>query len=183
MIESTFNKLSDRTINITIAAVSVIVPSLVIFLLKLTPPDLKLSIDLNFFPKFNAFLNSLTTLSLLTGFYFIKQKEIMKHRYSMFTALILSCVFLLSYIFYHTLKGEDTRFGGVGYIRYVYFFILITHIVLAAIILPLVLKTFSKALQGRIEEHRRWAKWTFPLWLYVAITGLLVYVFLAPYYT
>jgi putative membrane protein len=101
----------------------------------------------------------------------------------MMSALILSTLFLLSYIFYHTLKGEDTRFGGEGFIRYVYYFVLATHIILAMIILPLVLKTFSKALLGRISEHRQWAKWTFPLWLYVSITGVLVYVFLAPYYT
>lgn len=174
--------ISERTINILIAIVSVIVPAVVVFLLKLTPPDVKLSIDLNIFPKLNAGINSLTTLSLLLGFYFVRRKQVIQHRAAMFSALILSSLFLLSYIFYHTLKGEDTRFGGEGFIRYIYYFILITHIVLASVILPLVLKTFSKALLGKIDEHRRWAKWTFPLWLYVAITGVLVYVFLAPYY-
>jgi putative membrane protein len=176
-------KTSERTINIIIAVISIVVPATVIFLLKLTPPDVKLSIDLNFFPKLNAIINTLTTLCLLAGFYFIRQKEILKHRFAMMSALVLSSLFLLSYIFYHTLKGEDTRFGGEGVIRYVYYFILATHIILAMIILPLVLKTFSKALLGRISEHRQWAKWTFPLWLYVSVTGVLVYVFLAPYYT
>lgn len=175
--------IPERTINILIAIVSVIVPAVVVFLLKLTPPDVTLGIDLNIFPKLNAGINTLTTLSLLLGFYFVRRKQVIQHRAAMFSALILSSLFLLSYIFYHTLKGEDTRFGGEGFIRYVYYFILITHIVLAAIILPLVLKTFSKALLGKIDEHRRWAKWTFPLWLYVAITGVLVYVFLAPYYS
>jgi putative membrane protein len=175
--------ISERTINIIIAVISIVVPAIVIFLLKLTPPDVKLSIDLNFFPKLNAIINTLTTLCLLAGFYFIRQKDILKHRFAMMSALVLSSLFLLSYIFYHTLKGEDTRFGGVGFIRYVYYFVLVTHIILAMIILPLVLKTFSKALLGRISEHRQWAKWTFPLWLYVSVTGVLVYVFLAPYYT
>ena len=180
---SPIGKLSERTINIIIAVISIAVPAVVVFLLKLTPPDVKLGINLNFFPKFNAFINSLTTLSLLIGFYFIKQKDIVKHRYSMITALGLSSIFLLSYIFYHTLKGEDTHFGGAGFIRPVYFFVLTSHIFLAAIILPLVLKTFSKALLGKFNEHKKWAKWTYPLWLYVAITGVLVYVLLAPYYT
>lgn len=175
--------IPERTINILIAVISVIVPSVVVFLLKLTPPDVKLHIDLNFFPKLNAVINTFTTISLLAGYYFVRRKQVIQHRAAMFTALILSSLFLLSYIFYHTLKGEDTRFGGEGFIRYVYYFILITHIILAAIILPLVLKTFSKALLGKIDEHRRWAKWTFPLWLYVSVTGVLVYVFLAPYYT
>lgn len=175
--------IPERTINVVIAVVSLVVPAVVVFLLKLTPPDVTLSIDLNIFPKLNAVINSLTTIALLAGFYFVKRKQVIAHRAAMLSALALSSLFLLSYIFYHTLKGEDTRFGGEGFIRYVYYFILITHIVLAAIILPLVLKTFSKALLGKIDEHRRWAKWTFPLWLYVAVTGVLVYVFLAPYYS
>ncbi|MDB5227695.1 MAG: hypothetical protein JWN78_1888 [Bacteroidota bacterium] len=174
---------SERSVNIVIAAISIIVPTLVVVLLKITPPEIKIGFNLNFFPKFHAILNSLTTLALLVGYFHIKRrKDIVRHRYSMFTALILSSIFLLSYVIYHTLKAEDTRFGGVGFIRYLYFFVLISHIFLATIILPLVLKTFSKALMGKIEQHKKWAKWTYPLWLYVAVTGVLVYVFLAPYY-
>ncbi|MFN8238234.1 MAG: DUF420 domain-containing protein [Chitinophagales bacterium] len=175
-------RISEKKINIFIAVISVAVPLVVVALLKITPPEITLNFNLNFFPKFHAILNSLTTVSLLVGFYFIKQKEIIKHRYSMFSALLLSSIFLLSYVTYHTLKAEDTKFGGTGLMRSLYFFILITHILLATIILPLVFKTFSKALLGKIEEHKKWAKWTYPLWLYVAITGVLVYVFLAPYY-
>jgi putative membrane protein len=178
-----FQHISEKTINWVIAAISVTVPSLVVVLLKVSPPEIRLGFDLNFFPKFHAVLNSLTTLFLLSGFIFIKlRKDIYSHRFCMFSALILSSVFLLSYVTYHTLKAEDTRFGGIGFIRYVYFFILISHILLATIILPLVLKTFSKALLGKIDEHRKWARWTFPMWLYVSVTGVLVYVFLAPYY-
>ena len=175
--------ISEKKINLFITAISIIVPVLVVVLLKITPPEIKLGFDLNFFPKFHAILNSLTTICLLIGLFFIKKKkDIIKHRYSMFTSLILSSVFLLSYVTYHTLKAEDTHFGGTGFIRYLYFFVLISHILLATIILPLVLKTFSKALLNKIDEHKRWAKWTYPLWLYVSITGVLVYVFLAPYY-
>ena len=97
-------------------------------------------------------------------------------------ALLLSVIFLFSYVIYHTLKAEDSRFGGTGFVRYIYFFILLTHILLSAIVLPFVLKTFSFAFQSNFVQHKRWAKFTYPLWLYVAVTGVLVYVFMAPYY-
>lgn len=175
-------KISNKSINIIIIVISIAVPTLVMALLKITPPDVKLSFDLHFFPKFNAMLNSGTTICLLLGFIFIKSKQIKLHRASMMTAMLLSAIFLISYVFYHTLKAEDTKFGGEGIIRYIYYFILVTHIILAAIIMPLVLKTFAFALTNQIASHKKWAKITFPLWFYVAITGVLVYVFLAPYY-
>lgn len=177
-----FKGVSDRKINIFILVISITVPSLVVALLKITPPAFASTVNLSFFPLFHAILNSLTTIALLIGFYFIKQKKIVQHRYAMFSALILSSIFLLSYVFYHTLKAEDTKFLGVGLIRYFYFFILITHILLATFILPFVFKTFAKALQGQFEEHKKWAKFTYPFWLYVAVTGVLVYILLAPYY-
>lgn len=114
----------------------------------------------------------------------------------MLSAFSLSTIFLISYITYHTLSNESTRYGdwnhdGVldnieivkaGVMRYVYYFILLTHIILAALILPLILFTFSKALTGKIEQHKKLAKWTFPLWLYVSVTGVLVYFLIAPFY-
>ena len=173
---------STKTINIVIAIVSVAVPSLVIAMLKIAPPTFTHSIDLSFFPKFHAFVNTGTTLCLLAGLFFIKNKNSNTHRIAMLSALLLSVVFLLSYVVYHTLKAEDSKFGGDGFIRYVYFFILISHIILSAIVLPFVLKTFSFAFQNNFVQHKKWAKFTYPLWLYVAITGVLVYVFMAPYY-
>ena len=178
MVKNTCNK----TTNIIIAIISICVPVIISVIGKITPPVVVHSIDLNFFPKLNASLNTGTTLCLLLGFYFIKIKNIKMHRRSMLTALLLSVMFLMSYIFYHTLKAEDSKFGGIGLIRYIYFFILITHIVLSAIVLPFVLKTFSFAFQGNYKQHKKWAKFTFPLWLYVAITGVLVYLFMKPYY-
>lgn len=174
--------LSDRSINIIIAVISIAVPALVIAMLKISPPDITHSIDLDFFPKFNAMVNTGTTLCLVAGLFFIKQKNSRVHRMAMLTALLLSAIFLLSYVVYHTLKEEDSRFGGEGAIRTVYFFILITHILLSAIVLPFVLKTFSFAFKADFVSHRKWAKFTYPLWLYVAITGVLVYVLMAPYY-
>ncbi|MFN8260210.1 MAG: DUF420 domain-containing protein [Chitinophagales bacterium] len=174
--------ISSKTINIVIAVISVAVPALVIAMLKITPPEITHTLNLNVFPKLHAFINSGTTICLLTGLFFIKNKNSRSHRLAMLTALMLSVVFLLSYVVYHTLKAEDSKFGGEGLIRYVYFFILISHIILSAVVLPFVLKTFSFAFQNNFVQHKKWAKFTYPLWLYVAITGVLVYVFMAPYY-
>ena len=174
-------KFSNRFINIAIVIISILIPVLIVALLKIAPPA-NVSFELHFFPKFNAFVNSGTTLCLLVGFYFIKQKNTAAHRAAMMSALFLSILFLLSYIIYHTLKAEDSKFGGIGWVRYLYFFILITHILLSAVVLPLVLKTFSFAFQGNFIAHKKWAKYTFPLWLYVAVSGVLVYIFMAPYY-
>lgn len=171
-----------KTINIVIAVISIAVPALVIAMLKFAPPEITSTVNLSFFPKFNAFVNSGTTICLLIGLFFIKNKKSNAHRFAMLSALILSCVFLTSYVIYHTLNAEDSKFLGVGKIRYVYFFILISHIVLSTIVLPFVLKTFSFAFQNNFVSHKKWAKFTFPLWLYVAISGVLVYVFMAPYY-
>lgn len=173
---------STKTINIVIAIISIAVPALVIAMLKIAPPDISANTDLSIFPKFNAFVNSGTTLCLLIGLFFIKNKNSKAHRFAMLSALALSCIFLTSYVIYHTLNAEDSKFLGVGSIRYVYFFILLSHILLSTIVLPFVLKTFSFALQNKFVEHKKWARFTYPLWLYVAISGVLVYVFMAPYY-
>ena len=173
---------STKTINIVIAIISIAVPSLVIALLKIAPPTISANTDLSFFPKFNAIVNTGTTLCLLIGLFFIKNKNSKAHRFAMLAALFLSCIFLVSYVIYHTLNAEDSKFLGVGSIRYLYFFILISHILLSSIVLPFVLKTFSFALQNNFVQHKKWARFTYPLWLYVAITGVLVYVFMAPYY-
>lgn len=174
--------ISTRTINIIIAIISIAVPTLIILLLKIAPPNFAANTDLSFFPKFNAGVNTGTTICLLIGLFFIKNKNSRAHRIAMLSALALSCIFLTSYVIYHTLNAEDSKFLGVGNIRYVYFFILISHILLSSIVLPFVLKTFSFALQNNFVQHKKWAKFTYPLWLYVAITGVLVYVFMAPYY-
>jgi putative membrane protein len=173
---------STKTINIIIAIISIVVPALVIAMLKIAPPTISQDTDLSIFPKFNAIVNTGTTLCLLVGLFFIKNKNSNAHRLAMLSALLLSVLFLLSYVVYHTLNAEDKKFLGEGFIRYVYFFILISHILLSTIVLPFVLKTFSFAFQNKFVEHKKWAKFTFPLWLYVAITGVLVYVFMAPYY-
>jgi len=174
--------VSTKTYNIIIAIISIAVPALVIAMLKIAPPDITHNVNLSIFPKFNACVNTGTTLCLILGLFFIKNKNSKAHRATMIGALVLSCIFLTSYVIYHTLNAEDSKFLGQGFVRYIYFPILISHIVLSSIVLPFVLKTFSFAFQNKFIEHKKWAKFTYPLWLYVAITGVLVYVFMAPYY-
>ena len=137
--------------------------------------------DFSFLPPFHATLNALTAVVLMAAFYFIKQKNVIMHRRMIYAAMTLSALFLLSYVTYH-FTTEETSFAGTGTIRYVYYFILITHISLAGLILPFILFTFIKAYTNQIEQHRKMARWVFPLWLYVAITGPVCYLMLMPYY-
>jgi uncharacterized membrane protein YozB (DUF420 family) len=130
------------------------------------------------FPALNASLNATSALLMTAGFISIKTKRIAAHRACMLASVIVSVVFLVCYVIYHVRKGEPTRFGGTGAIRSVYFAMLISHILLAIAIVPLVMRTVFLALKGRIEQHRAWARWTFPLWYYVSVTGVLVYFFL-----
>jgi putative membrane protein len=173
--------MRDRSLNWAIGVVSIAIPLVVLSLFYLKPPDLQAGFDLRILPAFNAALNFSTALLLITGFYFIRNKKIQSHRLCMITAFCLSAVFLISYVIYHALT-EPVSYGGEGMIRNVYFFILITHIILAAVIVPLVLITLVRGLQQRFDRHRRIARWTFPLWLYVAVTGVIVYLMLSPYY-
>jgi putative membrane protein len=146
-------------------------------------PDIKVlkQYDLRIFPLLNAIFNSITFIALLFGLYFIKRRNIIWHKRSVFTALYSTALFLVSYLVYH-FGTEPTRYGGVGLIRYVYFFILITHITLAAIIVPIALVTIGYGLNMNVIQHRKIAKWTMPIWLYVSFTGVIVYLMISPYY-
>ncbi|HMO38031.1 MAG TPA: DUF420 domain-containing protein [Saprospiraceae bacterium] len=137
--------------------------------------------DFSFLPPFHATLNALTALVLIAALYFIKQKNVQMHRRMIYIAMTLSVLFLLSYVAYH-FTSEEVKFGGEGAIRYVYFFLLITHITLAALTLPFILFTFIRAYTNQFDRHRKMARWVFPLWLYVAITGPICYLMLMPYY-
>ena len=132
-------------------------------------------------PAVNAALNALATLLLTVGYVAVRRKRIWLHKRCMLAAFAVSCVFLTSYLLYHYLHGS-TKFTHPGPIRYVYFFILITHVTLAVVNLPLVLVTLSRALRGRIEEHKRIARWTWPIWMYVSVTGVVVYLMLYQLY-
>jgi uncharacterized membrane protein YozB (DUF420 family) len=128
-------------------------------------------------PALNATLNGLSTVLLAAGFLFIRRKQVSHHKLCMLVALGISALFLISYVIYHALHGS-TKFIDPGPLRWVYYTILLTHVVLAAAILPMVLITIHRALRGRYDAHRRIARWTWPLWMYVSVTGVLVYLML-----
>jgi uncharacterized membrane protein YozB (DUF420 family) len=125
-------------------------------------------------PSINASLNATCALLLITGWILIRRGDQRRHRILMITAFATSCLFLLCYLTYHAQVGS-VRYQGQGLIRTVYFTILLTHTVLAAVIVPLILRTLFLAVKGRNESHRRWARWTMPLWLYVSVTGVVIY--------
>ena len=130
--------------------------------------------DVRDLPALNATLNAVSTVLLSSGYIFIRRREIERHRFCMIAAFSVSCLFLSSYLVYHYHVGS-VPFTKQGWIRPVYFTILITHIVLAAAIVPLALITLSRALKGRFDKHRAIARWTLPLWLYVSVTGVVIY--------
>jgi uncharacterized membrane protein YozB (DUF420 family) len=134
-------------------------------------------------PALNAILNSVSAILLITAYFFIRQKNIKAHRTSMISAFVTSTLFLTSYLIYHFSKElGPTRFQGEGIVRPVYFFILITHTALAIVIVPMVFATFSRALKKRFDLHRKIARWTLPIWLYVSVTGVIVYLMLYQLY-
>ncbi len=160
--------------------VSLAVPLLVI-ILHYMPKTWAEGIDLTPLSLGHAVINGTTFVLLIFGLIAIKRKKVEVHRRIMWTCLVLSVLFLLSYVVYHS-GTESVKFCKEGTIRYVYYFILITHILLSGAIVPMVLITLFRALTERYDKHRKLAKITFPLWLYVALTGVLVYVFISPCY-
>ncbi len=131
-------------------------------------------LTVNHLPAVNAMLNGLSAVLLLAGFASIRNRRVFAHKVCMVSAFLVSSLFLVSYLYYHDHVGV-VRFQRTGWIRPVYFGILLTHTVLAAVIVPLVVITLQRALTGRYEKHKRIAVWTLPVWLYVSITGVIVY--------
>lgn len=160
-----------------IIVLSIVIPVAVAALFRLKVPGY----DFSFLPPIYASINGLTAILLTVSFFSIKSGNRARHELINKVCIGLSALFLIMYILYHV-TSEETKFGGEGAIRYVYFFILVTHITLSIIVIPFVLFTFSRALAGNFERHRRLAKFTFPLWLYVAVTGVIVYLMISPYY-
>lgn len=171
---------NDKAARWLILTVSFVVFAAVV-LLSRVKLDVQLGFDEHLFAKVNAIINSLVSMLLVLGLVAVKQRKYALHRNIMIAAIILSCLFLVSYICHHLFTG-DTKFGGQGSIRYVYFFILITHIILAAVILPFILYTAYRGLTGEWAKHRKLSKITWPVWLYVSITGVAVYLMISPYY-
>lgn len=134
-----------------------------------------------YLPMMNAIINGTCTILLIVSFLYIRKGNIGMHKRLNIITFILSSLFLVLYIIYHS-TGNEAKFGGEGIIRPIYFFILITHIVLSAIVLPLVLFSFYRGMKMQVEKHRRLVRWSYPIWLYVTITGVIVYLMMAPYY-
>ncbi len=137
--------------------------------------------DLTFLPPIYASINGLTAIVLISAVAAIKNGKKQLHERLMKTCLLLSASFLIMYVAYH-MTSESTSFGGSGTVMYVYFFILITHIILSIAIIPMVLFTYVRALSEQFDKHKKLARITFPIWLYVAITGVVVYLMISPYY-
>ena len=174
-------KKNDRKAKWIIGALSVIVFGVVVALGRFTLES-KPGFDAHVFARINAVINSMVSVILVAALISVKQKKYILHKRLMLTAIILSTAFLISYIAHHLLAGE-TRFGGQGFVRSIYFFILGTHIFLAAIILPFILFTAYRATISEWATHRKLAKITWPIWFYVAVTGVIVYLMISPYYT
>lgn len=134
-----------------------------------------------FLPPIYATINAVTALVLIIAVWAVKNGKVDLHEKLMKTAIVLSALFLVLYVAYH-MTSNSTKFGGEGFIKYVYYFILLTHILLSIVVIPFVLITFVRGITNNIELHKKIAKFTFPLWLYVAISGVLVYLMISPYY-
>jgi len=165
-----------------IIAVSIIIPVVVGILFGIKLKDFGINVEpLSFLPPIYATTNGITAIVLVLAVFAIKNGKQKLHEQLMTFAIALSVAFLVMYVAYH-MTSDSTKFGGEGVIRYVYFFILITHILLSIAIIPLVLITYVRALAKRFDRHRKIARITFPLWLYVAVTGVVVYLMISPYY-
>ncbi len=172
------NLILEKKLNKAAWAITAVVLLLVSIMHRI---HLDLGVDFTFLPAFYSTLNALTAVVLLAGLYFIKTGQRAQHEKAMTTAMITSLLFLLGYVLYH-ITNADTKYGGEGTIRYVYFFMLITHIVLAAVIFPFILFTYIRAFTKQFARHAQMARWVYWAWLYVAVTGPILYFMIKPYY-
>ncbi len=168
----------EKRFNRWIAIISIAIPIVVALLFGYKIPNAK---PLSFLPPIYASINGLTAVLLIFAVLAIKNGKKGLHQKLMTSCIALSALFLIMYVAYH-MTSESTRYGGEGVVQYFYYFILITHIVLSIAVIPLVLRTYAKAFLNDFVAHRKWAKYTFPIWLYVAITGVVVYLMISPYY-
>ena len=171
--------LKEKRVNRGIMIISIIIPLVVAILFGVRLPDVE---PLSFLPPIYASINGLTALLLIVAVWAIKNGKRQLHQNLMTTCIALSLVFLVMYVAYH-MTSDSTSFGGQGFIRYIYYFILISHVLLSIAIIPLVLHTYARAYLKNYERHKKLARITFPIWLYVAVTGVVVYLMISPYYS
>lgn len=195
MLTPAFKK-NDKKANWLIIIVSIVIFSVVASLSRIPPPPFPFSFNVHVFAFINSVINSAVAVLLVAGLIAAKQRKFVMHKRIMIIAIILSVLFLVFYIGHHLFAG-DSKFGDLNHdgilseaetaavsgIRYFYYFILITHIILAAVILPFILFTAYRALIGEYSRHKKLARYTWPLWFYIAVTGVLVYWMIVPYYS
>jgi putative membrane protein len=195
MTQESSPAVKEKNLTLPIVIVSIAIPLAVAFLIMVPQVKINPGFNTRSLPLFHAMLNSTTAILLLASLYFIKNKKIKAHKRANLTAVTLSTIFLISYIIYHasnpSVRYGDLNHDGVlsdaeklqaGNLRYVYYFILSSHILLSGIILPLVLFTLQKAFQEKFDKHKKIARITWPIWFYVAVSGVVVYFMINPYY-
>jgi putative membrane protein len=187
--------MKQKNLTIPIVIVSIAIPLAVAFILLVPQAKIQWGLHTQALPVFHALLNSTTAILLLASLYFIKHKQIQAHKRVNLVAVTLSAIFLVSYVIYHA-SNPSTKFGDLnhdgilsedekvkaGSLRYVYYGILTSHIILSGVIVPLVLFTLQRAFQERFDRHRKLARITWPIWFYVAVSGVVVYLMISPYY-
>ncbi|PSK94661.1 DUF420 domain-containing protein [Taibaiella chishuiensis] len=188
-------KKNDKLANWLITIVSVVIFLVVASLSRIPPPESPFSFNIHVFAFINSLINSVVSVLLIAGLVTAKNRKFVLHKKIMLVAIVLSVLFLVFYIGHHLFAG-DTKYGDIDHngvlsaaeaaavsgTRYIYYIILVTHIILAAVILPFILFTAYRALTGEYSRHRKIARYTWPLWFYVAVTGVVVYWMIAPYY-
>ena len=176
------NTTIDKKYNTLIVLVSIVIPVVVAILFNVKLKDLGYDVEpLSFLPPIYATINGITAAVLIAAVMAIIKGNRKLHERLMTFAIALSLAFLVMYVAYH-MTSDSTKFGGEGVIRLVYFVLLISHIILSIAVIPLVLISYVRALAAKFDQHKKIAKITFPIWLYVAVTGVIVYIMIAPYY-
>ncbi|MFA6057078.1 MAG: DUF420 domain-containing protein [Taibaiella sp.] len=196
MIPSPSFKKNEKRANWLITIVSLIIFLVVASLSRIPPPRFPFDFNVHVFAFINSVINSAVAILLVAGLVAVKQRKYILHKNIMLIAIVLSVLFLVFYIGHHLFAGDslfgdanhdgiltDIEKAAVGSVRYVYYFILITHIILAAVILPFILFTAYRALTGEYARHKKLARYTWPLWFYIAVTGVVVYWMIVPYYS
>jgi putative membrane protein len=168
----------EKKYNKLIIILSIAIPIVVAALFGIKIPNVE---PLTFLPPIYASINALTAIVLVIAFWAITNKKIKLHQRLMQFAILLSVVFLIMYVAYH-MTSDSTKYGGEGVMKYVYYVILITHIIMSIVVIPFVLITYVRAITNNFEKHKKIARITFPLWLFVAVSGVVVFIMISPYY-
>src|SRR5699024_5564770 len=173
--------MQQRDDALPIFTLTIVINGLIALLFFIPKQNTEIAFDLTILPRLNAVFNSFTFIFLLAALFFILRKNVKMHRNFIFAAFTTTFFFLITYLTYHYIV-PSTSYGGDGILQKLYYFFLITHITLAPVVVALALFSLTWALTNKIDKHRKIARWTMPIWLYVSLTGVLVYILISPYY-